>query len=122
VPHPRTGAPCWFNQIAFLNGLTLEPAIREYLTDVYGPGGLPFDTAAGDGGPVTAGTVEEINAVYDRFTVGEPWQQGDVLLVDNIRTAHAREPYEGAREIAVVLGDPVRLPGHVLPLSDGGPS
>ncbi|MEU0131317.1 amino acid adenylation domain-containing protein [Streptomyces sp. NPDC006289] len=119
VAHPRTKVPCWFNQIAFLNGLTLEPAIREYLTDVYGPDGLPFDTAAGDGTPVTADTVERINAVYDRFTVGEPWQEGDVLLVDNIRTAHAREPYEGDREIAVVLGDAVRLSGHVLPLDDG---
>ncbi|WP_322986218.1 amino acid adenylation domain-containing protein [Streptomyces sp. S584] len=122
VPHPRTGVPCWFNQIAFLNGLTLEPAIREYLTDVYGPDGLPFDTAAGDGAPVTADMVEKIDAVYDRFTVGEPWQEGDVLLVDNIRTAHARERYEGEREIAVVLGDPVQLPGHVLPLNGGGPS
>ncbi|MFS8197581.1 non-ribosomal peptide synthetase [Streptomyces sp. CWNU-52B] len=119
VRHPRTGVPGWFNQIAFLNGLTMDPAVREYLTDVYGPDGLPFDTAAGDGTPVTADTVEQINAVYDRFTVGEPWQTGDVLLVDNIRTAHAREPYEGTREIAVVLGDPVELPGHVLPLSDG---
>ncbi|MEV5161093.1 amino acid adenylation domain-containing protein [Streptomyces sp. NPDC053728] len=122
VAHPRTKVPGWFNQIAFLNGRTLEPAIRDYLTDVYGPDGLPFDTAAGDGTPVTADTVERINAVYDRFTVGEPWQAGDVLLVDNIRTAHAREPYEGGREIAVVLGDAVRLPGHVLPLEDGAPS
>ncbi|MEU0136830.1 amino acid adenylation domain-containing protein [Streptomyces sp. NPDC006296] len=122
VAHPRTQVPGWFNQIAFLNGRTLEPAVRDYLTDVYGPDGLPFDTAAGDGTPVTADTVERINAVYDRFTVGEPWQEGDVLLVDNIRTAHAREPYAGDREIAVVLGDPVRLPGHVLPLDDGAPS
>ncbi|WP_428936463.1 amino acid adenylation domain-containing protein [Streptomyces sp. ACT015] len=122
VAHPRTGAPGWFNQIAFLNGRTTDPEIREYLTDVYGPDGLPFDTAAGDGTPVTADTVERINAVYDRFTVGTPWRTGDVLLVDNIRTAHAREPYEGPRNIAVVLGDPVTLPGHVLPLPDGGPS
>ncbi|WP_301128140.1 amino acid adenylation domain-containing protein [Streptomyces cacaoi] len=120
VRHPATGEPCWFNQIAFLNGLTMDPAVRGYLTDVYGPDGLPFDTAAGDGTPVTAATVDGINAVYDRFTVGEPWQQGDVLLVDNIRTAHAREPYEGPRDIAVVLGDPIQLPGHVLPVGGGG--
>ncbi|MEU8874117.1 amino acid adenylation domain-containing protein [Streptomyces javensis] len=120
VRHPRTGVPGWFNQIAFLNGLTMDAAVREYLTDVYGPEGLPFDTATGDGTPVTAATVNDINAVYDRFTVGEPWQEGDVLLVDNIRTAHAREPYEGRRDIAVVLGDPVELPGHVLPVDDGG--
>ncbi|GAA2352690.1 amino acid adenylation domain-containing protein [Streptomyces violaceusniger] len=119
VRHPDTGVPGWFNQIAFLNGLTMDPAVREYLTDVYGPEGLPFDTATGDGTPVTADMVETINAVYDRFTVGEPWQEGDVLVVDNLRTAHAREPYEGRRDIAVVLGDPVALPGHVLPMTGG---
>jgi hypothetical protein len=48
--------------------------------------------------------------------VGEPWQIGDVLVVDNLRMAHSREPYEGAREIVALLGDPVRLSGHVLPL------
>ncbi|MFJ8001338.1 amino acid adenylation domain-containing protein [Streptomyces sp. NPDC096310] len=118
VRHPRTGTPGWFNQIAFLNGLTMDPAVRDYLTDVYGPEGLPFDTTTGDGTPVTAATVDGVNAVYDRFTVGETWQEGDVLLVDNIRTAHAREPYGGRRDIAVVLGDPTELPGHVLPVSD----
>lgn len=119
VRHPSTGEPCWFNQIAFLNGLTVDPAVREYLTDVYGPGGLPFDTAAGDGTPVPAAVVDGINAVYDRFTVGERWREGDVLLVDNIRTAHGREPHDGRRDIAVVLGDPIALPGHVLPVGDG---
>jgi hypothetical protein len=39
----------------------------------------------------------------------EPWQNGDLLLVDNVRTAHSREPYEGDREVVVGLGDPVRL-------------
>jgi hypothetical protein len=113
--HPVTGVPGWFNQIAFLNGLTMDPAVRAYLTDVYGPEGLPFDTRAGDGTAVDAGTVAEINAAYDRCTHGEPWRAGDVLVVDNLRTAHGREPYAGEREIAVVLGDPVRLPGHLRP-------
>ncbi|MEV4920155.1 TauD/TfdA family dioxygenase, partial [Streptomyces tirandamycinicus] len=41
----------------------------------------------------------------------EPWQPGDLMLVDNIRTAHSREPYEGPREILVGLADPVPLSG-----------
>ncbi|MEU4128965.1 TauD/TfdA family dioxygenase, partial [Streptomyces wuyuanensis] len=39
----------------------------------------------------------------------EPWQPGDLMLVDNIRTAHSREPYDGPREILVGLADPVPL-------------
>ncbi|MER7769126.1 TauD/TfdA family dioxygenase [Kitasatospora sp. NPDC096140] len=114
VAHPRTGVPGWFNQIAFLNELTMDPAIREYLLDQYGPAGLPFTTAHGDTTPIDADTVETVNTVYDAAAFGESWQDGDVLVVDNIRMAHSREPYEGRREVAVVLGDPVRLADHVL--------
>ncbi|GHF37111.1 syringomycin biosynthesis enzyme [Kitasatospora xanthocidica] len=114
VAHPRTGVPGWFNQIAFLNELTMDPVIREYLLDQYGPTGLPFTTAHGDTTPIDAGTVEAVNAAYDAAAFGESWRDGDVLVVDNIRMAHSREPYEGPREVAVVLGDPVRLPDHVL--------
>ncbi len=116
VAHPRTGVLGWFNQIAFLNEMTLDRAIREYLVDLYGPTGLPFNTAYADGSPVIAETVDKINEVYDALAVGEPWQAGDVMVVDNIRMAHNREPYSGAREIVVVFGDSVRLAGHVLAL------
>jgi hypothetical protein len=29
--------------------------------------------------------------------------------------AHSRAPYEGDREVVVILADPVRPAGHVLP-------
>jgi hypothetical protein len=124
VPHPGTGTPGWFNQIAFLNELTLDPVILGYLVDLYGPSGLPFNTAYGDGAPISRDTVETINEVYRQASVGEPWQDGDVLIVDNIRMAHNREPYEGNREIVVIFGEPTRLTDHIRPLSltDGGSS
>ncbi|MFH7599305.1 TauD/TfdA family dioxygenase [Streptomyces racemochromogenes] len=112
--HPGNGRPVWFNQIAFLNELTLDPMVREYLTDVYGPDSLPFNTAYGDGTPIPPEVIETLNRAYQDATHREPWRTGDVLIVDNLRMAHSREPYEGDREIVVVLGDPVRLPGHVL--------
>jgi hypothetical protein len=31
------------------------------------------------------------------------------MLVDNIRTAHSREAYQGPREILVGMADPIRL-------------
>lgn len=117
--HPRTGTPGWFNQIAFLNGLTMDPAVRQYLVDLYGPDGLPFDTAYGDGSPLDLATVDAINDVYDAHTVGEPWHAGDVLVVDNLRMAHNKEIHEGDREVAVVLADPIRLDGHVLEAPGG---
>ena len=84
--HPVTGQPCWFNQIAFLNQWTLAEDVREYLVEVYGEDGLPFNTRFGNGDPI-----------------------GKDIVVDNIRTAHSREAYTGQREVLVGMADPVDL-------------
>ena len=109
VHHPVTGQRCWFNQIAFLNEWTIDPEVREYLVDMYGDDGLPFNTRFGNGDPIGADVVQLLNQVYEDHTVREPWQAGDLMLVDNIRTAHSREAYEGPREILVGMADPVHL-------------
>jgi alpha-ketoglutarate-dependent taurine dioxygenase len=109
VRHPATGQRCWFNQIAFLNEWTLDPEVREYLVDVYGEEGLPFTTRFGNGDPIGEDIVQLLNQVYEANTKREPWQAGDLMLVDNIRSAHSREAYEGPREILVGLADAVRL-------------
>ena len=109
VSHPVTGERCWFNQIAFLNEWTLDPEIREYLVEVFGSDGLPFNTSFGNGDPVTEDMVEAINETYEANTMQEPWQAGDLMLVDNIRMAHSKEGFEGDREVLVGMADPVQL-------------
>ncbi|MEV5548474.1 TauD/TfdA family dioxygenase [Streptomyces sp. NPDC052309] len=108
VRHPVSGLRCWFNQIAFLNEWTMEPDVREFLVDEYGPDGLPFNTRYGNGDPVPPDVVEQINTTYEAHAVRRSWQRGDLLLVDNIRTAHSREAYRGPRNVVVAMGDPVR--------------
>jgi alpha-ketoglutarate-dependent taurine dioxygenase len=109
VHHPRTGRRCWFNQIAFLSEWTMAPEVREFLVDMYGADGLPFNTRFGGGDPIGEDVVELLNEVYEASTVREPWQAGDLVLVDNIRMAHSREPFEGPREVLVGMADPVHL-------------
>ncbi|MFG2594352.1 TauD/TfdA family dioxygenase [Streptomyces sp. NPDC048462] len=109
VRHPADGRRCWFNQIAFLNEWTLAPEVREYLIDEYGPAGLPFNTRYGDGEPLDEEAVRLIESVYADHSVRLPWQAGDLLLVDNIRTAHSREAYEGPRDVVVAMASPSRL-------------
>ncbi|MFJ3633155.1 TauD/TfdA family dioxygenase [Streptomyces sp. NPDC090112] len=106
VRHPVTGRRCWFNQIAFLNAWTLDPEVREYLVDVHGPDALPFDTRFGGGDPIGQDVVELVNGVYAEHTVREPWVSGDLMLIDNIGTAHAREAYEPPREVLVAMAEP----------------
>ena len=110
VAHPVTGQRCWFNQIAFLSEWTLDPEVREFLVEMYGPDGLPFNTSFGNGEPIGADVVTLLNDVYAAHTLREPWQAGDLMLVDNIRTAHSREPFEGPREVLVGMADALRMP------------
>src|SRR5437773_6977234 len=109
VHHRRTGQRCWFNQIAFLNEWTIDPEVREYLVDTYGEDGLPFNTHFGNGDAIGADVVQLINEVYEANTVRERWQAGDLMLVDNVRTAHGRERFEGPREVLVAMADAVHL-------------
>ena len=109
VRHPATVRRCWVNQIAFLNEWTLDPEVREFLVDTYGAEGLPFTTRFGSGDPIGEDVVQLVNEVYEARTVREPWQAGDLMLVDNIRSAHSREPFKGPREVLVAMADPVRL-------------
>ncbi|MBB4717829.1 TauD/TfdA family dioxygenase [Streptomyces luteogriseus] len=119
VRHPASEERLWFNQIAFLNELTMDPAVREYLLSLYGPNALPFTTRYGDGTAIPESVIETINATYTAATAREPWQTGDVLVVDNLRMAHSREAYEGERDVVALFGDPTRLPGHARPATTG---
>ena len=77
--------------------------------DIYGDDGLPFNTRFGNGDPIGADVVQLINEVYEANTACERWQAGDLMLVDNIRTAHGRERFEGPREVLVAMARAVHL-------------
>jgi hypothetical protein len=104
-PTGPEAVPAWSNLLAFCSEWTMDPAVREYLLVTTGRDGLPFETAFGDGSPFTAADVETVNAAYDRATTHVEWRAGDVLVLDNVRTAHSMEPYEGERRMAVLHAD-----------------
>lgn len=109
VHHPVTGERVWFNHAAFWSRWSLDEEVLEVLEMTYGAGGLPFDTAYGDGTALDPAEVRALNDAYDRATRRESWRPGDVLLVDNLLAAHGREAYRGDRRILVAMGEPVRL-------------
>ena len=48
-----------------------------------------------------------VGEVYEKNAVRFQWQQGDLVSLANMLTAHARDPYVGPRQIVVALGDMV---------------
>lgn len=100
---PGTGAEVWFNQAHLFHISSLEPDLREVLLETYGEDGLPRNALLGDGSPIPDADLAAIRAAYDRASLALPWRQGDIMLVNNMRMAHGREPYTGERRILVAM-------------------
>jgi hypothetical protein len=105
VLHPETDDIVWFAQVLHWHPACLDPEIREVLLSGYGPEGLPRDCRFGDGSAIDDSIIQELQALYRELQVVFPWQQGDVVVLDNLLTAHARNPFSGERRLLVALGD-----------------
>jgi alpha-ketoglutarate-dependent taurine dioxygenase len=121
--HPKTGEHVWFNHAAVFhtsNGegelrrvFLLRPSVRSFLAWVAGtaysraqrrlrdPENLPLHCTYGDGSIIPDSDMEAVrDAIWKNLSI-TPWQNGDVLAIDNDSTAHGRLPFQGPRMIAV---------------------
>ncbi|MFE4206332.1 TauD/TfdA family dioxygenase [Streptomyces goshikiensis] len=106
VRHPQTGEWAWFNQAHLFHPTNLGPEVRESLLATFAEEDLPRNVLFGDGSPIPDQDLAEIRAAFEAETVAEPWQSGDVLLVDNILASHGRQPYAGPRKVLVSMAEP----------------
>lgn len=106
--HPRTNETVWFNQAHLFHVSNLEPAVREALLSVVGEADLPRQACYGDGTAIETAVLDEIRDVYQCQAVQFPWQEGDVLMLDNMLTAHGRTPFKGPRKILVAMAESSR--------------
>jgi alpha-ketoglutarate-dependent taurine dioxygenase len=104
--HPKSGANVWFNQAHLFHASSLDPEVRRQLVAEFGEDGLPRNTRFGDGTPIEEGTLKEVRDRYDQQTVVFSWKKGDVLMLDNMLTAHGRTPFKGPRRVLVGMAEP----------------
>jgi alpha-ketoglutarate-dependent taurine dioxygenase len=107
VKHPETGEMLFFNQIQLHHISCLDPEVRNALLSMFPEEDLPRNVFYGDGTRIEDTVVAEISALYEQQAVRFQWQAGDVILLDNMLTAHARDPFEGTRKILVAMAEVV---------------
>ena len=49
--------------------------------------------------------MDHIGELYEANAARFQWRAGDVVTLDNMITAHGRDPFQGPRKIVVALGD-----------------
>ncbi len=105
ITHPISGEKSFFNQVQLHHIYCLEPEVRADLLDMVGLEMMPRNVYYGDGTPIEDKVMETIGRLYEECAVRFQWQQGDLVMVDNMLAAHARDPFKGPRKIVVAMGD-----------------
>ena len=105
--HPVNGEKVWFNQVDQFHPSTNPPEVYEAIMDIYGdsPFDMPQYGCFGDGTPISDEILAQVRAQMARETVAFPWEKGDLLIIDNMLTAHGRSPFTGARKILVAMSN-----------------
>ena len=104
--HPVTGRPVWMNQAHLFHVSSLNEATQLALLEIMEEEELPRNAYLGDGSPIDAADLEAVRSAYAAEALLFPWQQGDLLMVDNMLMAHGRMSFEGPRKVLVAMTAP----------------
>lgn len=103
--HHSTKEWVWFNQAHLFHISNLEESAREVLLDIVEPEDLPRNAYYGDGSEIEDSVLEQIRGVFDEEKMVFPWQEGDIMMLDNMLVAHGRSTFSGKRKIVVAMAD-----------------
>lgn len=108
--HPHTQEWVFFNQLQLHHFSYIDANTQASLRSLLGDQCLPRQVYYGDGSEIEPEVLAEINAAYDACAQQFTWQQGDLLMLDNMLMAHGRRAFQGPRKIVVALGEMMRQP------------
>jgi alpha-ketoglutarate-dependent taurine dioxygenase len=102
--HVRTGEPLFFNQIQLHHVSCLDEETRTALRQLFDDEDMPRNVYFGDGTPIPDEMMDRIGEIFEELCVEFPWQENDLVAVDNMLISHARRPFSGPRKLLVAMG------------------
>jgi hypothetical protein len=115
--HPRTGDRVFFNDASLWHSSNIARMV-----DVYGEEARKtYDAAApidkwvnsmyGDGSEIDSNDVVEILELYKEKLVPVPYEDGDILIIDNFLASHGRNPFTSdRRRVLASIRGPLQPP------------
>ena len=133
-PHPVTGEKIWFNHAQVFHwSMVPDELYRVYkrvgslrylvlswltwflkiiLLSVLGPMKVGFHTTFGDGTEIPERYLNHLRDVMWKNMVFNRWKKGDILMIDNFRVSHGRQPFTGKRKVVVSWSQPQLKASH----------
>lgn len=101
--HPLTGEEVWFNQADGFHPSGMDREAYEMLISVMKEEEFRLNSYYGDGTPLDLTSLNHAREVMREEMTLVPWRAGDILILDNLLTAHGRMPFTGARRILLAM-------------------
>ncbi len=108
--HPKTDQKCWWNQadqwhrdIAGVKTSFGASDDARFDPASAGEKSLGNHVVYGDGSEISADDLMTVRQVSASVEVKFPWQQSDVMIIDNILAMHGRKPFTGPRRVVVAM-------------------
>lgn len=108
VRHPDDDGVVWCNNAAFYHPTSIDPRQYRTMRLLLSEDRMPTNVTFGDGSAIPDTVLEELRAAYAGALHRFDWRAGDLLLLDNIRFSHGREPFTGPRKVLVTMAVPVQ--------------
>merc|ERR1739841_108734 len=89
-PHPKTGEPCWFNQLHAHHYTFYKAHPKYYMEDEKAFDRWPVNSRYGDGATIPMDVLDHVRETVWRNTVALPMRKGDLLIADNYLAKHGR--------------------------------
>jgi alpha-ketoglutarate-dependent taurine dioxygenase len=101
--HPVTGEEVWFNQADGFHPSGIDRETYELLISEMKEEEFRLNAYYGDGAPLDLSALNHAREVIRGEVALVPWQVGDILILDNLLTAHGRMPFKGTRRILLAM-------------------